>query len=410
MRLGPFDFDAKTGLEGIYTTNVDEVRPSEATAEMEDYYAIWSFDLFSTTAFNPNTKVQLDTGISIEKHANRPDLDNSESPFGRFLLRFDTDLNRFVVYGEVSYEKSSDSQTLDDIFIPEGYPRKGRRIGSTLDYLGGVDWSYDRYSAGASYEYSEERYDDEDYKDGEKDEATYSYYFSIDLLQNLAIGYEFEHKETAYINDTPPETIIEETQTINLDWDLQLVKRPRVTYTLAIENEEKSTTAPSDWQLTHTVRVEDDWNFAQNLAFGYYASYEYKQEYTADEIAFLYGATLDHQINALASQRFSAERQPVETFGSTDETDETTLSYLLEIKDIFIPDLKFSGGITHTISVPVDGPTERTWEYDVTFAHSRSLTRNLSRVLAYNYSLEQSNFYDEDLEVHEVSLSLVYTF
>ncbi|HRW76868.1 MAG TPA: hypothetical protein P5563_13245, partial [Saprospiraceae bacterium] len=134
------------------------------------------------------------------------------------------------------------------------------------------------------------------------------------------------------------------------------------------------------------------------------------QEYTADEIAFLYGATLDHQINALASQRFSAERQPVETFGSTDETDETTLSYLLEIKDIFIPDLKFSGGITHTISVPVDGPTERTWEYDVTFAHSRSLTRNLSRVLAYNYSLEQSNFYDEDLEVHEVSLSLVYTF
>ncbi|MCB1101937.1 MAG: hypothetical protein KDL10_06215, partial [Kiritimatiellae bacterium] len=143
LRLGPFDFDAKTGLEGIYTTNVDEVRPSEATAEMEDYYAIWSFDLFSTTAFNPNTKVQLDTGISIEKHANRPDLDNSESPFGRFLLRFDTDLNRFVVYGEVSYEKSSDSQTLDDIFIPEGYPRKGRRIGSTLDYLGGVDWSYD---------------------------------------------------------------------------------------------------------------------------------------------------------------------------------------------------------------------------------------------------------------------------
>ena len=36
LRIGPFNFTAKAKLEGVYTTNVEQERPSEATEDRED--------------------------------------------------------------------------------------------------------------------------------------------------------------------------------------------------------------------------------------------------------------------------------------------------------------------------------------------------------------------------------------
>jgi hypothetical protein len=88
IRIGPFDFGATAKLEGIYTTNVDGVRPSSATKEMKDYYATASFDLTSSMTLFRNSTIGLSTGLTIEKHARRKDLDTLSEPFGR--ARIDT--------------------------------------------------------------------------------------------------------------------------------------------------------------------------------------------------------------------------------------------------------------------------------------------------------------------------------
>ncbi|MCP5487546.1 MAG: hypothetical protein H7A43_02765 [Verrucomicrobia bacterium] len=408
LRLGPFDFDATTSLEGIYTTNVEEQYPSEQTAEPEDYYFIWSLDLMSSTAFNPNTTVDLNFGTSIEKHLNRPDLDNSENPFGHFNLRVETDLNRYLLYGEVSYERNSDSSDFSNTFFPDT-KTKGRKVSSLFEYGAGIDWEYNQFYAGASYEYSEDRYDDAEFQIGDKDTETMEYHFGVQLLSNLSLGYEYETEDTTLVREPPPNTTTKKTQKIAIDWDVKIIERPELTYSFGVEKEDQDG-EEGEWEPIHTFRLSDEREIASNLKYDYFASYEIEQTPEADDIAFEFGGGIEHQVSPSLSHRFTARKQPVDTFGSTEDTDETEFEYSLDKRDLIIQGGYLTASATYTIDRPVRGPEERTWEYEVNLGHEAQLTSRLSRTWEYSYTREDSDLVDELLEEHRFTLTLKYDF
>ena len=94
LRLGPFDVDANTSVQLVYTTNVEGQRKSESELEREDYFLVWGLSLNMAGPTTPTSDLTLNTSMSIEKHFVRDDLDTSSDPFGQVLLVHDMELGR----------------------------------------------------------------------------------------------------------------------------------------------------------------------------------------------------------------------------------------------------------------------------------------------------------------------------
>ncbi|HMP91030.1 MAG TPA: hypothetical protein PJ991_12570 [Kiritimatiellia bacterium] len=405
IRLAGFDFSAKTGVDAVYTTNVEQERKSEATADREDYYLVWWLGLDAIREIGPSTKLDLSTGMAIEKHFNRPDLDNSDRPFARGRIRIDSQLNRYLLFASASYERTSEST--ENVFVPGGGKR--RQVGTTIEYLGGFDWEYNDWSAGASYTLTQDRYDSEDFKPDEQDEDKILAYIYWKMFENLGLGYKYEREKVDFINRDDGEGDWLTTQTITLDWLITLIQRPHLTYSLGIEKEDTDE-EDGEWELTHTFMVTDEWDLSPTLRLSGFASYKIEETPEEDEVELQYGIFLDHVLSQRSSQSLYATRKPVKTLGSTLDTAETVYGYLFKTIDFLIYDLSFNFSVKYTINEPVVGDTEKLWEYMASLEHRRQLTPNLSRTLRYTYTLEESNLESENLDEHEVRLSFEYVF
>jgi hypothetical protein len=408
LRLGPLDFGARAGLEGIYTTNVEQERESESDADREDFYGILSFDLIGRGDVARSTRLNVDTGIAIEKHVNRPDLDNSESPFGRARIDSETEIGRLVARLFYAYEKTSDS--VDDTFVPSGKVSKKRDVQSKTEYGGGLLWKRDPLAADFEYSETKERHDEEEFQIGDKDEKNLGYGASVRLRKNLGLSYKMERTKTILVND-PENEDWDDTQTITVDWYLQILERPQIRYSFGVEKEDTDE-EEGEWEPIHTLTVKDDRQLSPTLHLALDAEYTYEDSPEEDDIGFTYGALLSHDISATARQAFRARREPVSTFGSTTETDSTEFGYNFEKRDLLVYNMTFSASVTYSIDKPLDGssPEEKTWQYEATLSHTAAISRRLSRQLKYEYSLEESNLIEENLEEHRVSLLYTYEF
>ncbi len=409
LQLGPFAFDTETRLEAIYTTNVEQERKSEATADRQDWYLVWSLDLSSSAEVFRDTEINLEAGIAIEKHFNRPDLDNSENPFGNIGIEIDRQLGRFNVNLYADYESTSEST--EDLFVPidAGVSRKKRQTGTTFDYGSSLTYESEKIFLEASYEMSQERYDDDQYRLTETDTESIYYEAGLSLatIRGIGIGvsYSVEYTTDTLIN--VPEEKDEKTENIVFDFDtLELWERPQVTYSIGLERE--YTDGESEgWELVQTIEVSDEYDITPRLNLSGNMSYEWEETPEEDDVQFQYGITLTHEISARAEQALTATREPVDTFGSTADTDETEFGYTLNIDDFLLPNLAFDFSATYTISRPVKGDDERVWDYTVGLTHNIPINARLSREFSYEYTREDSNLEDELLEEHRVTLSLI---
>ncbi len=410
LRVGPFDFDAQTSLDAIYTTNVEQERKSEATADRQDWYLVWSLDLKSTASMMPNTQVTLDTGIAIEKHFNRPDLDNSENPFGRIKLEFATDIEPLLLNAGLLYESTSDS--VDEKFIPKGlgYSTKKRQTGTTLEYLAGAQWVGEKLRLATSYDYTEERYDSEEFSGEEQDERVISYEAGLKLVTIRGVGvgatYSIEYTDTLFINTQ--ERTDETTENISLDFDtLELWDRPSLTYSIGVEKE-TTDDDEGEWELTHTVTVSDDYDITPVLNLKGMITYDREDTPEEDDIELTFDVIMTHELSRRTQQTFSASRKPVDTFGSNLDTDETTFDYGLTVQDFLLTGVGMSFSIGYTIDRPVDAEEEKTTDVAAGLDHTVPINARLSRSIRYEYTLEDSNLENELLEEHRVTLSFAY--
>jgi hypothetical protein len=406
LRLGPFDFDAKTGVDAIYTTNVEQERASEATADREDYYLVWRLDLRSFSEIANNTTLEIDSGLAIEKHFNRTDLDNSGAPFGRVGARLAIDLEPLFLYGGARWERTSES--VDDVFVGSSFPSKKRQVGTITEYLAGADWRGEYITTGASYKYSEERFDDDEFILEDLDEETTFAYIDIKIAPKLSVGYSVENVDSVYPND-PESNTDEKTERITLDFAQPLLERPKIEYSVGVQRE--YTDGETDgWELIHLLSLSDKYDLSSTVIFDWFVSYSYEQKPEGDEVPLEFGANLTHEITTDAQQIFSARRQPVDTLGSDQDTDETDYRYALKIKSFLLVDWNFDFSVGYKISDPVEGDTERVLDYLVGYSRTKQLSSRLSRKLAFDYTWEDSNFYPDILEEFRVTLSFDYMF
>ena len=406
LRIGPFVFDSDVGLEAVYTTNVEGERPSEATASREDYYFVTALDLQGGATLNPNTEINLETGISIEKHIERPDLDNSNDPFGKFALDVGTKVGHSRFYANVDYERNAESK--DNEFISGD--RKKRADKNEFNYGIGWAWQWKSLHADVDYSFEYTRYDDEEFKDGDEDTTTFDVALSWDISRRFHLEYSYQRKLEDYVTSFEEDDDWEVKSLIDLRYDV--FERPSLSV-YAGYTKDSEEAGNEDWYPTVGVDFEAVLLDTDRVDFEVAANWKYVQDIPSDsELTYL--ARIDHQISRTAKQSLTVKQQPVDTFGSNEDTDENSVDYQFTKNDLFIYNLNFQFDGSWKEDNPTkenpDMATERTWTFDVGLDYVRALTRKLRRELRYIYKWEDSNLETEILDEHRVELEFIYTF
>lgn len=402
LRLGPFDFDANLKAGAVYSSNIDGVRPTEAQPVEDDYYIFAGFDLNSRAPVTPRTTLTLNTGMTVEKHFKREDLDNSSEPFGQLRLSSATDIGYLELDAMASYQRASQSAT--DTFVAGGRS-KTRSPNTTMEYKVGARWERNRASASTGYGQRSQRYEKAEFKDGDSDDTSFEWGVGYRLSDKVRTAFRQERRKQEKPRDPEDDPTWDQTDTATLDWILY--DEPRLTYTLGYEREKKGG-VQGDWEPTHGLSISDDWEFNPRLRASANAAYTYEKNPEDDDVQFTYSGAIEHDLTSRVTHRLSATRQPRATFGSTAETDTTTLDYSLRIDDFYLYGLNLRFGVTYLIDRPAEGGKETTLTYTAEAKHARQISSRLRRVLSYTYTREDNSEQAELLEEHEVEWRYEY--
>lgn len=415
MRLGPFDVDASTSLNLIYTTNVEGQRRSDAEREREDYYLVWALRMSMAGPTTPTSDLRLSTATSIEKHFVRDDLDTSRDPFGDILLTHDLELGRFDFPTTLQFRRQNmqDDDGTTQIYFPG--QRKERIVQDMRSFSQGGNWRYEGISLNASYTMRQLRYQEEEFQEGDEDRETIRFGASWSFLQwrnrdAVRLFYNYNRRKTDLINqpDAPGSGEWETDQSYGLGLSLLIIDRPQLTYSMArVKSDDQ------DWRVTHTFSLSDSWELSPVMQLDANARYVIDEKPRDDDIRFVYSVGLSHEIDRTLRHAVRATREPVDTFGSTTDTDRTTVSYTISKSELFFAGVSFNGGVTWQQNKPQGedaGPTEEITSYRAALSHSTALSRRLNRTLSYAYRWTKSNLDDEPIDEHRVSLGFTFTF
>lgn len=403
LRLGSFDFNAKSYVDFVYTTNVEGERKSEATDEREDAYIRLGIDLISSSTITPETDVDIKLGMAIERHLVRKDLDNSSSPFANALIALTKTVSRFRFNGKANYKRTADAE--EDVVFVGGDSGKTRRERDEYGYGAGVDWTGEALSLRAGYSESFERYLDDENRFADKDETSINFGGNLKLTRRVSLAYSYDRNLTELINQPNDDPEWKITQRISLP--ITILEKPNLTYSFGYQKEDDD-----PWEYIHTFAIRDDYTLSPTLKLSGFASYTIEEIENDNDIAFQFGGQLTHQISDTAEQALSATREPATTFGSSTKTDNTTYSYRFKKSDLFIYGLAFSASASYEINKPLlaDAVEETTWTYLASLSHSAQVTRRLARRVEYAYSREDASTDPEILDKHRITWSYVYDF
>lgn len=403
LRIGPFDFTAKAQAGATWSDNIDAQRPSEQKAEPKDYFVFGGLELQSDTVLSGGGQLTLDTGILVEKHFVRHDLDNSESPFGHFRAEATQPFAWLELNAFYNWEKKSESV---DRVIP-GVSSKTRNPYELQEFGYGADWRRGPLSLAASYEYSEERYDKSEFKIGDVNTTTLNYDAMWRFNERADLEYKAEFKREEYINDLSKEPFWDTTETILFNLDLEIWRHPRTTVAFGVEREDEED-KQGDWEPKYEIRMEDELDLSPVLKLSGDAVYTYEAQPEDDDIAFTYSVKLEHELNSSIRHYAEFSREPRATFGSTKETDTTTYTYNIKVEDLFIPQLSLMYETSYEIRKPPTALEEHIWSYTFELEHIKQVTTRLKRSLKYVYDAEDSDLYDELLVENRVEWAYEY--
>ena len=404
--MGPFDFDATARLDAIYTTNVEQERESEASAERKDFYFVLGLEMPGEAVVSPQTTISADAGMAIERHLNRPDLDNSANPFGHISAESSTDFSYLTLRTHAGIERTSTSA--ESLFVPGG-GGKTRRESVATEYGAGALWTRDPFTLEYTYDFTSDRYVKEEFQEGDQDQTTLGFMAKVQLMQDADISYRNERMYNELVNETNSTARWKTTENIDVNWRLSLWRRPKVTYSFGLEkqdtNEEDGT-----WDTRHTLALDDEYEFSRALRLKYGAMYEVEGKKESTDISLTYNALVEQDLGRSVKHSLGVIREPVGTFGSTEDTDRTAWTYNFMKSDLFIYALNFGARVDYTIDKPLDPtvPEEKTTTYELRLDHSVDISRRLHRSLLYEYSWEKSDVNTEVLDEHRVTWRYEY--
>ena len=340
----------------------------------------------SDTEFGRNGKLQLSAGVEAEDYAVRNDLDTVNMS-GLFNVEGTRQGRVLMLRAFYSVERTTDSEI--DQYIPGG---NSLILNPSIVEESGLEATLTRdpFSAGANITYTRERYLKDRFKSGDKDTTEVDFFGRWQMTDQAGLEYRNENTRDEIVNDPADKGDWLTTETITVDWQAKLWRRPQLTFSFGVEKEDTKD-QEGTWDPTYTVDVSDEYQFGSRLKLSVNANYKYEDVPEADDVAFTYGLTLAHEIGYNAKQTFSATREPRATFGSTQDTDTTTYSYQLSLNDLLLRGLGFTFGYDQEINKPPSGIEEIIDTLTVTLSHSLQISPRLNRTFSYTYTQEKSS-------------------
>ena len=414
LRVGTFDIYSRLKAELEYTTNVDGVRDSEKDEiEQKDLIYRAGITLSAGKTIGKGSSIRLSTGLEMERYVERTDLnqDTVGDPTGETRLLLENDYGRLKLAGFVSF-KNVDEYEEPDVtnrtyrYTPGEFQQSDRVQTFKYGLISSYDYSF--FSSLLNYDYTQERHQFDEFVPGDEDEELFRVKFRETLSRRIALIQSFEEIRTTQVALPDEPLTIERTTVIGAEY--KILFKPSFRYTFAFEKEENSSTEQDEvWDPTHTWNLADLIDLTPRLDLAYAVSYSIEEEEEVDDVGFQYNIGLRHEINSSTRQGLRLSREPVDTFGSTTETDSTTYTYSLQKTDLFINALMLNVRIEYSIDKPVIGPEEKVWDYTVSLSRSIPINRRLARKWVYEYTYEESDLFPGDpTEEHNIVWTLTY--
>jgi len=410
LRAGPFEISPNASVEGIYSSNVEGVRESDAEEEREDYFVIFGGGATIEADLSPNWFVGTDLNLEVERHFNRTDLDTDsiDDLFGNITFVNDVTRGRYELSLLASYERAREVR--EDTFISGSF--QTRDPVELLDVDTVLSWSVRELTLVGGYAFSRERHDEEEFEEGDSDEHLITFSADYTVNSRIDVFYDYERERTDLINqeDAPGNEEWLDTDTVGLRFQV-VPEQPDVVYTLAAERED-DVDEEGEFELIHSILFNHEWDITGTINLRANVDWTFEEEEEEDDVSFVYNLTLTHLIGQTARQIINFSQEPRDTFGSTQDTESLAASWRLTKDDLFIEGMSLATEIGYTRDEPseADAETEEAWTYEVTVAYSEDITRSITRTLEYSYFLEDLNTEEEILDEHRVSLTLDYDF
>ncbi len=428
FRMGGVDFDLMATATLAYDSNVDDVYPEdeEPGRKKDDFYWVPKLSLQSRPVpLRPGTTYNLGAQVAYEDYFDRNDLDTE---------LYDLVLNLQTVHPRLTLggmgRIANEVEGIEDEYVPGSASRD-----PVLTTEGNVfaNWNYRKVRLEAKAEYTEELHEKEEYQAGDNDETTLTAAAYWDAFSWGSLYYKWEKSVTTLLQSE--EETDETTHTFGIDGavPVSLLRRPKITYSFGFSYEDEQTDATEGeeeptWKPTHTIGVSDEYELSKSLNLKYSALWEDSWENDApefflpgekrgeenDEVTFEYNVRLTHKLGARAEHSLTFSQEPESTFGSNSETESTKFAYDFAWRDVLVYGLNFYASALYELETPLgdeEAETEKTTTLTAGMNHVRQLSRRLSRVLAYEYKWENSNFHDEGAnEKHLATYSFTYAF
>jgi hypothetical protein len=408
LRLGPFDLSVTAKGEVGYDSNVDDVYPEDEDPLLKkgDFYWMPGLIIRSKpTAMSPRTTLNLSAGLAYMDYFERDDLDTE---LYNASLNFQTVLPRLTLGGMASTEYSVDAS--QDQYVPGGVSRDPALTDEANVF---AKWNYRKFRLETRADYIRERHDSIEYQVGDKDESTLFAGAFLDLFTWGSLFYSWEEKVTTLVQ-TGEETD-ETTKSFGLAGSIPLswLAHPKITYAFGVTSDEKSsdTNGPT-WEPTHTITVSDELHLSKTVNLS--GSATWQNTVRDSDVSFVYNVMLEQLLGARARHALTFTQEPEPTFGSTTDTKTTTYGYNFMVRDLFIYNLSLGFGAAYEESTPLgdaEALTEKTTRLNFGLTHTRLLSRRLSRIIAYTYTSENSNFHDDGpTQKHLITYGFTYDF
>ncbi|MBP5787332.1 MAG: hypothetical protein J6Y19_05915 [Kiritimatiellae bacterium] len=405
-RFAGLDFTLSGSLAINYSSNVDQAYPEEEKENYskDDFYLVPSLTLAAAPIrLNPRTALTFGATAGYEKYFERKDLDTETYDVNLGL----SSTLRYVSLNLAANFQRSTENSEDETYKPGGYSRDPQE---TQDFSAGVAWNYGRLSANFTADYSIERHDYEEYQSSDQDEFTWDFTLNLALTSWSSLYWTHSYDWTHTILDDTKETEIEDD--FGISFTGSFGRHPQISGSVAMEREQGNKVEDGkNWKPVFEISVTDSYDLTKYVSIS--GGLTWSDDKEEDEVSFTYNASLTHRMPPYITQTFAFSCEPLETFGSDAETESTSYTYSLSISPFFIRGLAFNGGVEYAIDKPLDksSETEYTTTYNAGLAHTRPLSRKLSRTLSYNYTWENSNFHHDGAnEEHLVTYQLNYLF
>lgn len=447
FNLGPFDLTLQGTLEVGYDSNVDDAYPEEFNPKLskDDFYWMPGLSLRSAPVpLRPSTTVTLNLGTAYMDYFKRNDLDTEVYNAN---LQFQTVHPRLTLSGGAGTELSVEAN--EDVYMPGGASYDPMQT-DTANVM--VDWNWKKLKLNGSALYESERHFFKKYEIGDQDETTLNAGAYLGPISLLSVFATWQNTETILVNldQTTDETIYsagadlrlfswgglyylweqtlttvtppgmetdktEQTFGVSGAIPVNLLRRPKITYSLGYQYEEETDpegNVTKTWEPVHTITVADEFQLSKTVLLSGSATWD--NDVDANEVGFIYNVTLSQQIGARAEHALTFSQEPQETFGSNTDTETTTFGYNFNVKDLVFYNLSMNFAASYEESTPLGDTaalTEKTTTLTWGLTHTRQLTRKLSRIMAYTYDWENSNFHDYGAkEKHLVTYGFTYDF